>query len=201
MAALEHFTDYASNNPSSTLFRIPKNLSSQSYIASLSIHSAPYSKAATESIPAFGLMPNGIHHDFVLCALQHPETSSCEKGALIASAAVAIQVLKSYTILNGASFLFGLGKWIHAKIKSKKMKKNEKRNGKKMIRGPKDLIFRFIVSTARSCIMLISFVSLFSYSLCTIRRLTGREFKASYKSFLIKIWPRRSHFSPHNTPR
>jgi hypothetical protein len=132
-----------------------------------------YALSLTKILPVIeDLIPNNIRHEYVTCAIQHSDTTSCEIGAIKAGMLVFEPVFKTYRIINMLSFSLGFGKWIFYRfIKKNKMKK---------VHNPLTLFKRFVFSTVRACLMLTSYISLFGYGLCTLRRIVGRDLKVNY---------------------
>jgi hypothetical protein len=171
MTGMQRMAAYSSLNPQSTIFPIPRDTTSREYIDALLLNKEEYSTALSELKPATKLLTDQ-KHAFVGCAFQHAQHQSCFLGSLEAGRAVFRHVIQSYTVINGLTFTYGLSKWIWHRY----VKRNAK---EKHCKAPLVLFRRFIVATARSCLMLVSYVAVFSYALCALRHITGREFRLS----------------------
>lgn len=173
MTAFRRVAEHSTMNPDSNLIHIPNNMKSQEYFNILANHSTSYGESLRNILSVSGQhMSQKIRHDFLSCALQHPGTTSCLLGSFVSGRAVLRQALNIYLPLNGLTLFSGLGIYIY--------RYHIKKDMTKKLRSPKMLFKRFIISTVRACIFLMAYVGIFSYSLCVLRRLTGRELKISY---------------------
>ncbi|KAJ3276900.1 hypothetical protein HDV01_002955 [Terramyces sp. JEL0728] len=108
-----------------------------------------------------GALAQNVHHQKFICAMQHPETASCRD--------VVRRLIKIYIFLNLASLSVSFGTLAYSKYKKKTTKKTVT-----------SIINHAIISTVRSCLMVAGFVGGFSLSLCTLRKLFGREYLLSW---------------------
>ncbi|KAJ3255465.1 hypothetical protein HK103_006282 [Boothiomyces macroporosus] len=116
-----------------------------------------------------GALPPNVHHTKFICAMQHPETASCTIAALHTCRDVVRRLIKIYILLNLVSLSVSFGSLAHSKYKKKTTKKTAS-----------FIIKSAIVNTIRSCLMVAGFVGGFSLSLCTLRKLFGREYLVSW---------------------
>ncbi|KAF9182830.1 hypothetical protein BGZ50_004672 [Haplosporangium sp. Z 11] len=100
------------------------------------------------------LFPNDIHHDFQLCALLHPLTP-CSGHAKDVLTGEFKRAAKMYGTLN---FIVTLV-FQHKKLAS----------------NPKEVAYRYVKSTIRSCLFLTVYVFFAFYTPCVMRRILKRE--------------------------
>ena len=110
-----------------------------------------------------------IHHDHMVCAVQHPHTSSCFQGAYDTTRDVANGLWKTYAIINSISFLIGFAKSLHSKNKNPDQHKV----------SLKSRLFKLTTTTIRNTAMVSCYVGVFSYFLCLLRTKT-RERPLNY---------------------
>ena len=117
--------------------------------------------------PVLEKLSPGIRHDRLVCCIQHPGTSVCLYGALFTVRDVAQQVWKTYSILNGVSFLISEGRRFFSQKSS---------SPHLLVR-----IKKTIIVTIRNTLMVSFYVGLFSYLLCLLRsKYPGREYLLNY---------------------
>ncbi|KAJ3320110.1 hypothetical protein HDV06_005675 [Boothiomyces sp. JEL0866] len=116
-----------------------------------------------------GALPITVRHNKFICAMQHPETASCTIAALHTCRDVVRRLIKIYILLNLASLSVSFGTLAYNKYKRKTTKKTVSK-----------IIKNAMINTIRSCLMVAGFVGGFSLSLCTLRKLFGREYLISW---------------------
>ncbi|KAG0353504.1 hypothetical protein BG005_007226 [Podila minutissima] len=105
------------------------------------------------------LFPSDVHHDYQLCALLHP-LHNCGHHAVDTFTGEFGRALKMYGTLNFIVTLVF--------------------HHKKIVSNPKETTYRYVKSTLRSCLFLSVYVWAAFYSPCLLRRILGRETRATY---------------------
>ncbi|KAF8936010.1 hypothetical protein EDD21DRAFT_375389 [Dissophora ornata] len=100
------------------------------------------------------LIPSHLHHDFQLCALLHPLTP-CTGHALDVLTGEFGRAVKMYGTLNFIVTLVF--------------------QNKKLVTNPKEVAYRYVKSTLRSCLFLTVYVLGAFYTPCLLRRLLKKE--------------------------
>ena len=105
------------------------------------------------------------HHDNLSCLIQHPWQPDCNLAAYGIGKDVLSVTLPIFIKLNGASLVFSLIKQLY------KCRRNKKPiEYRKMCKS----IYKSVIATLRSSLMLTGFISVFSLSVCKLRNVFGR---------------------------
>ncbi|KAI1318322.1 hypothetical protein EDD11_006835 [Mortierella claussenii] len=105
------------------------------------------------------LIPSDLHHDFQLCALLHPLTP-CSGHAMDVITGEFTRAAKMYGTLNLIVTLV----FQHKKLAS----------------DPKQVAYRYVKSTVRSCLFLTAYVLAAFYVPCLMRKMFKKEILATY---------------------
>jgi uncharacterized membrane protein len=107
-------------------------------------------------------MPPLIHHDHFGCAMLHPQYSSCITAMVFTVSDVFRMTYRTHIILNMFSFVSGL---------YRTYKKRKQIPVRELLR----LIRKAVVNSFRSCLMMACYFGVYTYSVCKLRLIFGRE--------------------------
>ncbi|KAF9583061.1 hypothetical protein BGW38_010333 [Lunasporangiospora selenospora] len=105
------------------------------------------------------LFPSHVHHDLQLCAILHP-LYPCRSHAIDIFTGEFARALKMYGTLNFIVTLVF--------------------QNKKLATDPKDVAYRYVRSTLRSCIFLAVYVTTAFFAPCVLRRVLRKESRFIY---------------------
>ena len=149
------------------------------YMKLSSTHSSPaLANVLNPMKPILDVLSPSIHHDRLVCAIQHPGNASCMEGGLLTSRQVFAGLWKTYVVLNSVSFVFGEVR--HLMGGGKKTAESDDPSPKS--RPSLQLrLQKVAVTILRNTLMVSSYVGVFSYFLCLLRRhFPGREYLLNY---------------------
>lgn len=128
--------------------------------------------------PILDVLSPSIHHDRLVCAIQHPGNASCMEGGLLTSKQVFAGLWKTYVVLNSVSFVFGEVR--HLVGGGKKAAESDESSSRSRP-SLQSRLQKVAVTTLRNTLMVSSYVGVFSYFLCLLRRhFPGREYLLNY---------------------
>ncbi|KAJ2997003.1 hypothetical protein HDV02_005947 [Globomyces sp. JEL0801] len=160
---------YLASQPAShPLNWIPVNKSTKSHLSDLLVDSK--SKDMVQDFRGLlKVLDDNIHHDRLLCAAFHPNETSCELAAISEGYLVSKRMFKPYLMLNS----LGIRRF-------NPVSANDEHQGSKDKQSVKSLVVKWIIDTIRSVTMITLYFTFIVYSICTLRRVLGRETITSY---------------------
>jgi hypothetical protein len=131
------------NNLSGAETQVPDNMTSAEFIA----------REVSPNIAT--VLPQGVRHNYFICALEHPWNTSCTKAHLSTFVGAIGRSLKLYMPLNAIMTVIF--------------------SGRRLIKDPVNTLTRYVKSVIRSSVFLSSYVTVAWLVPCTLRRLLKRE--------------------------
>lgn len=174
MRGLGSLTLYSNENPNTDLFRIPSGITSKDFINNLALQPGNRYPFLEDLLPTTRLLKDAAHHDFLICAFHHPQTSSCILAGFKAGIEVAPIIFPTYAAINSLQLIVGV-----VRIAFRKQAGLEDDRPSK-IAQVLERLKRYITSTAQSVLMISAYCSMLTYTLCFLRYLLNQEFPVSY---------------------